>query len=114
MSSESLAPVAKLGPYIQHLRLARGYSREELARFAGLPLHTIERLEQGDNPGARVLRRLCDELEISFTALLDQLSRQSTQSEAGARAIGHTPEQRRAALAASGASTAYDDDLLTW
>ena len=114
MSREPTGPVAKLGPYLQHLRLARGTSSEELAQLVGIPLHTIERLEQGSNPGARVLRRLCDELEISFTALLERLYRQSTQSGAGARVVGHTPEQRRAALAASGASATCADDLLPW
>ncbi|PRQ07907.1 hypothetical protein [Enhygromyxa salina] len=64
----------------------------------------------------RALYNLCDELDISFSTLVAGLCRQveGSQSAARDRAAGHTPDQRRAALFASGQFARCDDDALTW
>jgi hypothetical protein len=64
----------------------------------------------------RALYELCHDLDISFSTLVEGRCRQvqGTQPEAGDRAAGLTPDQRRAALFASGQLTRCDDDATTW
>jgi transcriptional regulator with XRE-family HTH domain len=117
MSKKSIRSVSALGPHIRSLRLARGYTRTQLAQRARSPLHTIQQIEQGLlSPRTSTLYQLCYALEIAFSEFVEGLCRQAQgpRAQAQDRPAGHTPDQRRAALLASGQGTRCNDDALGW
>ncbi len=64
-----LAPVEPLSARIFRLRIARGYSINELATAAGILASTIQRLESGKSVDKRVLRALATALGVPLCQL---------------------------------------------
>lgn len=66
MSSEDLGNLAM---NLRQLRLARGWSQEQLAELAGLNIRTIQRVERGQNAGLETLKALAAVFETSVHQL---------------------------------------------
>ncbi|MFQ2322279.1 2TM domain-containing protein [Aeromonas dhakensis] len=60
---------------VRKLRLQRGWSQEQLAAFTGLSVRTIQRIEQGQQPGLESLKALAAVFELEV-AQLDGTSQQ--------------------------------------
>lgn len=56
---------------VRQLRLARGWSQAQLAERSGLSVRTIQRVENGANPGLESLRSLAAALEVDLSELQD-------------------------------------------
>ena len=69
MSTEDLGNLAM---NLRHLRLARGWSQEQLAELAGLNIRTIQRVERGQNAGLETLKALAAVFETSVNQLKEQ------------------------------------------
>ncbi|MGU5723208.1 2TM domain-containing protein [Aeromonas sanarellii] len=54
---------------VRKLRLQRGWSQEQLAAFTGLSVRTIQRIEQGQQPGLESLKALASVFELDVTQL---------------------------------------------
>ena len=52
------------------LRLQQGWSQERLATLTGLSVRTIQRIEQGQQPGLESLKALAAVFELDVTQLL--------------------------------------------
>ena len=62
---------ATLGKNIKHLREARGFSQQQIAKLAGVPRATWSHLESGDaNPTLGVLHRAALALQVSIEELI--------------------------------------------
>ena len=67
--SDDLA--GRLGQNIKHLRDARGFTQQQMARLSGLPRATWANLESGAaNPTLQVLHRVATALQISIEELI--------------------------------------------
>jgi transcriptional regulator with XRE-family HTH domain len=72
VSSAADAFLKKLGQRIRHLRLARGWTQEDLAYAAKIERAYISDIEQGrHNFGVTYLPRLAKALKVSVTAFFD-------------------------------------------
>lgn len=79
---------------IQSLRLARGWSQEDLALHSGLSVRTIQRVESGRKAGLETLKCLAAVFETSVTELIkeqDMTAAAQTPTSEPARAP-ETPE----------------------
>ena len=54
---------------VRKLRLQRGWSQEQLATLTGLSVRTIQRIEQGQQPGLESLKALAAVFELDVTQL---------------------------------------------
>lgn len=54
---------------IKELRLARGWSQEQLAERSGLSIRTIQRIERGGSPGLDTLGRLAVVFQVDVSTL---------------------------------------------
>ncbi len=54
---------------IKKLRLSKGWSQEQLARFSGLSVRTIQRIERGHNAGLESLKCLAAVFELDVSDL---------------------------------------------
>ncbi|MGY3883162.1 2TM domain-containing protein [Aeromonas veronii] len=54
---------------VRKLRLQRGWSQEQLAAFTGLSVRTIQRIEQGQQPGLESLKALAAVFELDVAQL---------------------------------------------
>ncbi|MEA2517943.1 MAG: hypothetical protein QOF49_23 [Chloroflexota bacterium] len=54
---------------VRQLRLARGWSQAQLAELSGLSVRTIQRIENGANPGLESLTNLAAVLEVDVADL---------------------------------------------
>lgn len=54
---------------IRKLRLAKGWSQEQLAEFSGLSVRTVQRLEKGDKPSLESLKALASVFEVDINDL---------------------------------------------
>jgi transcriptional regulator with XRE-family HTH domain len=60
-----------LAANVRHLRDARGFTQQQMARLSGLPRATWSNLESGSaNPTLSVLHRVADALQVSIEELL--------------------------------------------
>ncbi len=57
---------------LRQLRLARGWSQEQLAELAGLNIRTIQRVERGQNAGLETLKALAAVFETNVNQLKEQ------------------------------------------
>lgn len=57
--------------HIRELRLARGWSQEQLAELSGLSVRTIQRLENGQKAGLESLNALAAVFAVPLSALSD-------------------------------------------
>ena len=64
--------VAKMTNSIKRLRLARGWSQEQLAEICALSVRTIQRLENGDNASLETLSALAAAFEINVSELANE------------------------------------------
>ena len=55
--------------HIRELRLARGWSQEQLAELSGLSVRTIQRLENGQKAGLESLNALAAVFAVPLSAL---------------------------------------------
>lgn len=62
---------------VRELRLARGWSQAELAELSGLSIRTIQRIENGANPGLESMKRLA---EVFAVGLADLRARSAEES----------------------------------
>ena len=53
------------GKSVQTARLERGWSQDELAKKADVSRPTVSRVERGDDPSMRTMRKLADALGLS-------------------------------------------------
>lgn len=63
---------------VRKLRLQRGWSQEQLATFSGLSVRTIQRIEQGQQPGLESLKALAAVFELDV-AQLDGVQQQERE-----------------------------------
>lgn len=63
---------------VRKLRLQRGWSQEQLATFSGLSVRTIQRIEQGQQPGLESLKALAAVFELDV-AQLDGVQQQECE-----------------------------------
>lgn len=54
---------------VRKLRLQRGWSQEQLATLTGLSVRTIQRIEQGQQPGLESLKALAAVFELDVAQL---------------------------------------------
>ena len=54
---------------VRKLRLQRGWSQDQLATLTGLSVRTIQRIEQGQQPGLESLKALASVFELDVTQL---------------------------------------------
>jgi len=62
----------KMSNSIKRLRLARGWSQEQLAEICALSVRTIQRLENGDNASLETLSALAAAFEINVSELANE------------------------------------------
>ena len=55
--------------HIRNLRVARGWSQAHLAELTGLSVRTVQRIENGANPGLESLNRLAAALGVDLAEL---------------------------------------------
>ncbi|MDR0476682.1 MAG: helix-turn-helix domain-containing protein [Desulfobulbaceae bacterium] len=67
----------EFGPVLRRLRFAKGLSQEALAERAGMVSHAhLCRLESGrKQPTVAMLFRLADALEVSASAIVDEMDK---------------------------------------
>lgn len=63
---------------VRKLRLQRGWSQDQLATLTGLSVRTIQRIEQGQQPGLESLKALASVFELDV-AQLDVLKQQERE-----------------------------------
>jgi len=74
MSPMEAAPLERFGQNVRGLRLARGWTQEDLAHEAGLAPVQVSRIERGKREiRLTTLLRLVNALEVSPTELLESL-----------------------------------------
>jgi transcriptional regulator with XRE-family HTH domain len=58
---------------LKELREARGLSQKALAKLAGVPQPTVNRIESGKRPnvGLAILEKLADALDVNAAVLID-------------------------------------------
>ena len=54
---------------VRKLRLQRGWSQDQLATLTGLSVRTIQRIEQGQQPGLESLKALASVFELDVAQL---------------------------------------------
>ena len=54
---------------VRKLRLQRGWSQDQLATMTGLSVRTIQRIEQGQQPGLESLKALASVFELDVAQL---------------------------------------------
>lgn len=59
---------------VRELRLARGWSQAQLAELSGLSVRTIQRIENGTNPGLESLKSLAAVFGVDVSELHAELS----------------------------------------
>jgi transcriptional regulator with XRE-family HTH domain len=94
-AAEDLALVAALGLRMRVVRVARGWTQEQLADAAGLDRTYVTRLERGLHaPTVVTVWRVARALEVSFAELLDGTTTQVAASQVPSRL---SREERRGA-----------------
>lgn len=85
---------------VRKLRLQRGWSQEQLATFSGLSVRTIQRIEQGQQPGLESLKALAAVFELDVAQLdgVQQQEREMKGSETRERDWGQVSAEERAAM----------------
>ncbi|WP_353120507.1 helix-turn-helix domain-containing protein [Myroides odoratus] len=69
------------GEKIKELRIARGYSQEELAMQSGLSIRTIQRIEKGETiPRGNSLQLLCEVFGLKVEELFQSSERKAEDS----------------------------------
>ncbi len=66
---------------IQHRRLEKGWSQEELARHSGLSTRTIQRIESGQTAGLESLKCLAAVFETSISTLMQEQTMNKQHNE---------------------------------
>ncbi len=85
---------------VRKLRLQRGWSQEQWATFSGLSVRTIQRIEQGQQPGLESLKALAAVFELDVAQLdgVQQQEHEMKGSETRKRDWGQVSAEERAAM----------------
>jgi transcriptional regulator with XRE-family HTH domain len=63
---------------IKKLRLQKGWSQAELAEFSGLSIRTIQRIENGENPGLETLKSLAAVFNMDVSEIQKEYTMEET------------------------------------
>ncbi|TKB43734.1 helix-turn-helix domain-containing protein [Thalassotalea mangrovi] len=87
--------VMRVARMIRKLRLAKGWSQEQLAEFSGLSIRTIQRIESGQKPGLESAKALASVLEVDFEQLRGDEKEMAIVEPRDSLAPDHQRQQER-------------------
>jgi transcriptional regulator with XRE-family HTH domain len=81
---------------IKKLRLQKGWSQAELAEFSGLSIRTIQRIENGENPGLETLKSLAAVFDMDVSEIQKEYTmEESTASKEERWAFEQVKREKR-------------------
>jgi transcriptional regulator with XRE-family HTH domain len=81
---------------IKKLRLQKGWSQAELAEFSGLSIRTIQRIENGENPGLETLKSLAAVFDMDVSEIQKEYTmEESTASKEEKWAFEQVKREKR-------------------
>ncbi len=85
---------------VRKLRLQRGWSQDQLATLTGLSVRTIQRIEQGQQPGLESLKALASVFELDVAQLdgSEQQEREMRGNEMTDRSVLQVSMEEQAAM----------------